>query len=183
MYTINGIFSDLINGAKEGIRRLKVESGALAYDEGRRFRSFLDISNETFPLVIKFEISKDLDLTQATQSIYEGSMQYLVVVGGTEGGVFTPIFQTGENNKSTTPVVADSGMVISTGGTLNLAGSTILDMVYIKAASTSNRSSTVSVGSGSVRGFPATTAYVVITEIPGENIDPKGVIKYEWEVN
>lgn len=34
----------------------------------------------------------------------------------------------------------------------------------------------------SVRGFPPTVAYVVIDQIPGGNNPPKGLLKYEWEV-
>lgn len=182
MYLINGLFSDLLTSAKEGVRRLKVEAGSTSYQLGNRFRIFHDFSADTMPIVLKFSITKDIDLILAQQSVYEGWLRYRVFVGGVEGGVFTPIQQFRSNNKSTADAGVDSGMAVSTGGTLDTSGATLSDVVYLKTAGATAQSSTVSSGDNSLRGFPATTAYVVIDQIPGGNNPPKGVLKYEWEV-
>ena len=153
-----------------------------AYNEGRRFRVFYDFSVSTLPVVVKFAITKNLDLTMASQTVYEGWLRYRVFIGGTEGGTFTPIAQSRVNNKIGIPVGIDSGMAVSAGGTLDLTGAAMTDIIYLKTIGSSNQSSTVSGEVSSVRGFPPTVAYVVIDQIPGGNNPPKGLLKYEWEV-
>lgn len=153
-----------------------------AYDEGRKFRLTYDISGETLPLVLKFEITKNIDLTLSVQNIYEGALVYKVFVGGVEGGAFTPITSYRTNAKTDAPIV-DSGMVVSSGGTLDITGVDYVDISYIKTASQNQRNSTVTGESISDRGYPPTTAYVVIDNIPGDNNDPFGIVEYEWTVS
>tara|TARA_R110002060_G_scaffold22076_6_gene29961 strand:- start:1049 stop:1579 length:531 start_codon:yes stop_codon:yes gene_type:complete len=157
---------------------LPVEITEEAYKDGRKFRTFFDFSDSTFPLVIKFDITNEIDLTLASQSIYDGSMWYRVFAGGVESGTFTPIPQFSLNNKDGVPTV-DSGMVVSVGGTVDITGLSPIDETYLKTANGSNRATTVPSGTSSSRGFPITTAYVVIDAISG-SADPKGLVKYEW---
>lgn len=160
---------------------LPVEITSESYINGRSFRTLFDFSESTLPVVLKFVISKDIDLTLATQAIYEGSLSYKVYANGVEGGVFSEIPQYRENNKSNTPVV-DSGMAIYTGGSLDVTGINPIDETYLKTSGISNQASTAGAGEASMRGFPATTAYVVIDELGTSNNEPKGIVKYEWSV-
>lgn len=174
--------SDLLTSEENYLRRVKVETGSTSYELGSRFRVFHDFSDDAMPIVLKFSITKDIDLISAQQSVYEGWLRYRVFTGGVEGGVFAPIQQFRSNNKSTADIGVDSGMVVSTGGTLDTSSATLSDIVYLKTSGATGQSSTISNGDNTLRGFPATTAYVVIDQIPGGNNPPKGVLKYEWEV-
>lgn len=154
-----------------------------SYNDGLKFRSLYDFSGASFPLVLKFVITKDIDLTLATQNIYDGSLRYRVFAGGVEGGVFTDIPQYPINNKSGVGVASDSGMAISVGGTLDVTGVDYSDIIYLKTSGSGAQAETVPAESSSMRGFPATTAYVVIDQIPGGNNSPSGLVKYEWAVS
>lgn len=157
-------------------------SGDLAYDQGRKFRAFYDFTDKTLPAVIKFDVTKDIDLTLSLQEVHDGALRYRAFLGGVEGGTFTPISPIRLNNKSGVPVV-DSGIDISVGGTLNTAGQSPSEVVYIRTSGASGQTATVTDSATSMRGFPVGLVYVVIDQIPGGNNPPSGVAKYEWTVN
>jgi hypothetical protein len=182
-WAIPGLFNDLLSSNTENARRLKTEDGSTAYDEGRLFRTQYDIlSGETLPLVIKFEISTNINLLSALQDVHDGSMRYRVFSSGIEGGTFTPITVYRANNKTGVPIV-DSGLTVSAGGTLDVTGITPIDISYIRTAGASGQTSTVEGLQSRMRGFPPTTAYVVVDQIPTSNKAPEGVLKYEWSID
>lgn len=174
--------NDLIDGDRYGSRGIKASLVDIAYEEGRKFRAFYDFTGKTLPVVLKFVITKSIDLTLSVQEVHDGAMRYRVFTGGVEGGTFTPIASLRVNNKTGVPIV-DSGISISVGGTLDITGQEPNDIVYIRTSGASGQTSTVTDSAVSSRGFPPTVAYVVIDQIPGGNKPPSGVAKYEWIVN
>lgn len=153
-----------------------------AYDQGRKFRVFYDFTGKTIPVVLRFVITKPIDLTLSLQEVHDGAMRYRVFTGGVEGGTFTPITPLRVNNKPDVPIV-DSGISISVGGTLDITGQEPNEIVYVRTSGASGQTSTVTDSALNTRGFPPTTAYVVIDQIPGGNKPPSGVAKYEWTVD
>jgi len=181
-YTQQGIFSDTYTSSITGTRRLKTEQGSTAYDEGRLFRTFYDFTGDTMPVVLKFTITKDANLLSSSQEVHDGSLRYRVYTSGVEGGTFTDLTSYPVNNK-TGVVASDSGITVSVGGTLDVSGVEPNDVVYVRTSGASGQTSTVDAITSSSRGFPPTTAYVVIDQIPGGNKSPEGVLKYEWSVD
>lgn len=175
--------SDLLTSETSYKRRVKTEQGDTAYDEGRKFRAFYDFTGATMPVVLKFVIDKPINLMLSTQEVHDGALRYRVFTGGVEGGTFgTTIPSLRTNNKVGTPVI-DSGVTLTTGGTLDVTGQAVNDVVYVRTAGASGQTSTVADSTLSDRGFPPTTAYVVIDQIPSASKSPEGVLKYEWSVD
>ncbi len=158
------------------------DQGDVAYDLGRKFRLTYDITGDTLPAVFKFEISKNIDLTLSTQNIYDGAMRFRVFIGGVESGTFNALPSYRTNIKAGVEA-SDAGLTVSTGGALDVTGVDYVDISYIKTASQNHQNSTVTGESKSTRGYPPTTAYVVIDNIPGDSNDPEGTVSWEWTVS
>lgn len=180
---LQGLPDDLLTSFVVEQRRLKTEQGDTAYDEGRKFRAFYDFTGVTMPVVLKFVIDKPINLMLSTQEVHDGALRYRVFTGGVEGGTFsTTIPSLRINNKAGVPII-DSGVTLTTGGTLDVTGQAVNDIVYVRTAGASGQTSTVADTTLSDRGFPPATAYVVVDQIPGGNKSPEGVLKYEWSVD
>lgn len=151
-----------------------------AFNLGRIFRSFYELdlgANET--LVFKFEVTGDVVLESSAIDIDAGGIRYAVYSGGVEGGTFDPLTPFKTNNVSGTPA-ATSNVTISVGGTLDVAGVEPNDVTRVLAANANSKQSTVGVVEGDMRGFPATTAYVVVEALDGVNSSSTGTIKWLW---
>jgi hypothetical protein len=188
VYTVSGFGpNDLMTSAVENVRRVKVTSQTLtekAFDEGLRFRAFYDFTLATSEVrVIKFVITKEINLTFSAQFVDAGGLRYRVYAAGpTEGGTFTTAAESLKlNNRLNIPVVAP-GITILSGGTLDTTGFSPIDQINILTAGASAQRSTVDGTQFSPRGFPVTTAYVVLDTLPtaGNTGAPSGLLKYEW---
>ena len=179
--------SDLLTSAVEGVRRIKVTNQTLAekaFDEGLRFRAFYTFALSTNEVrVIKFVINKEINLNFSAQFVDNGGLRYRVFSAGPiEGGVFTDAAQSLRvNNRAGVPIV-QPGTIILAGGTLDVTGFTPIDQNNILTAGASAQRSSVDGTQFSPRGFPVTTAYVVLDTLPtsGNTSAPSGLLKYEW---
>lgn len=183
-----GAADDMVTTGVTGIRRYKVESigtTEAAYDEGRRFRAFYEFALASSEVrVLKFLITKDLDLTFSAQFVDDGGLRYRVYgQGPIEGGTFSPAgFVAPSNSKTGVPVV-DPGLSLWDGGTLDTTGFTPRDVSHILTAGASGQRITVDGQQISLRGFPPTAAYVVLDKLPASVKEPSGLLKYEWTVS
>ncbi len=161
--------------------RIKVESGNSAFDEGMVFRAFYEVElPSSSTRVFKFSISDDVALLSSEIDIDNGGISYKVYGGGVEGGTFTPIPSLRTNSMSGTPTPA-SNVTVSTGGTLDVTGVPLNDLLRIRSAGSNSKQATVGISDDDMRGFPAMTAYVVITSLQGVNGTSNGVIKWRWQ--
>jgi hypothetical protein len=183
-YLINGVFSDLMTSFVEERRRLKVDVGSTAYEDGREFRAYYDFTKLPIPAVLKFVITRNIDLTTSMQEIRKGGMRYRVFLGGVEGGTFSALNTVFSKNSKTGSPVTSAGVTIFTGGTLDVTGIDPIDISYVGASGEVGQTVAVSTNENQPRGFPPTTAYIIIDSdrLPGVAEDPSGIIKYEWTV-
>ncbi len=154
-----------------------------SYDSGKTFRAFYDLTGLTMPVVLKFVINQNINLTLASQEVHDGALRYRVYSGGIEGGTFSTSIPTYQTNRKAGVPANNSGVTLTTGGTLDITGQIANDITYVRTSGASGQTSTVSDSSLGTRGFPPTTAYVVIDQIPGSNKSPEGVLKYEWSID
>lgn len=175
------VVKDILSSLNQYTRRLRVETGSTAYNEGRAFRAVHEFALGAGEVrVIKFAIAGNIDLRLSRQNVDVGGLDYRVYAGGVEGGTFDQIIPTRRgNNKSGVPIVAPM-VTISYGGTLDVTGVDPADIVRLLTANASGQRFTVGGDDGIQRGFPATTAYVVLSTLAGAAA-PAGVLHYEWE--
>ncbi len=174
------IDSNLIVGTGDN-QRIKVDDGNPAFDSGKIFRAFweLDLPNND-TRVFKFTITGDIILLSSSIDIDDGGIEYKVYAGGVESGTFTPMTSFRSNNMSGVDTPA-SNVTISTGGTLDVTGVPLNDLVRVRAANANSKEATVGTFTDDARGFPATTAYVVVSTLPGVSGTSSGVIKWLWQ--
>ena len=178
---LSGIWSDIYTSDKPGNRRLKVEESSTAFEDGRVFRSYheLDIANNETQ-VFKFTLTGDVVLLSSNIDLDDGGIRYEVYNSDPiESGVFEPIpsYQT---NLASGASLNISNVVISTGGEVDVTGLTPNDVTRVLSANANSKQSTVGVIDGDERGFPATTAYVVVSVLDGVSGGAKGTIKWLW---
>lgn len=157
-----------------------MSSSSPAFDEGKIFRAFWELnlsSNDT--RVFKFVITGDIILLSSSIDIDDGGIEYRVYAGGVESGTFTPVTTYRSNNMSGVGAPA-SDVTVSTGGQLDTTGFTNTDIVRVRAANANSKQSTVGAFIDDARGFPATTAYVVVKPLAGVSGSTSGTIKWLW---
>ena len=173
--------------------KVSIESGSAveaqttsdkAFNEGRGYRLNypFTIPNGGSDIVLKFVVEAPIDLTFSQTEIDQGGILYRVFTSAqvTETApVNTPVDWVYPKN----PRVPHSGsaITVTTGGTVTTTGDENTTLRIRTASGAGNRSNAVS-GESSKRGFPATTAYVIISQLNGVNTDTTGVLKLEWEV-
>lgn len=174
-------FASGIPSTMKSGNRLKTENSNAAFDEGKIFRSFYQVSLASGATrVFKFVVSGDVVLLSSNIDIDDGGIEYKVYSGGVESGTFTPLppFRTNNMSNVGTP---GSNVQVFTGGALDTATATLNDLVRIRAANANSKQATVGALDDDMRGFPATTAYVVIKNLAGVSGTSSGVIKWQWQ--
>lgn len=153
-----------------------------SYDEGKQFRIDYEFSIDSGETrVIKFEIGSNINLLSSNVDVDQGGLYYRVFAGGVEGGLFnTPITVHRINLKTGAPSPTTS-VTVSTGGTLDVTGVTPNTILRVRTANSNAQRNTVGGVLGDMRGFPPTTAYVVITTLTGVNTTCTGTLKLRWE--
>jgi len=158
--------------------RLKTENGSAAYQSGKEFRAFYELSiPNSGRLVIKFQVLSDITLVLSSISIDDGGVIFKAYSGGVESGVFEPVFTAPTNNTSTV-INEASNLSISVGGEVDVTGLTPNDVVRIKAGQ--NKQSTVDSSDNNLRGFPAGTYYATIETLDSVNSSSSGTISWRW---
>ena len=180
-HAIKGIPSDLITDGEYGARRLKVEGGNSAFDDGKIFRSFWELNLASAATrVFKFSVTGDVILLSSSIDIDDGGIEYKVYAGGAESGVFTPLTAFRSNLMSGVATPA-SNVIISTGGALDVTGVAVNDIIRVRAANANSKQSTVGSEVDDMRGFPITTAYVVVKNLTGVSGSSTGALKWRWQ--
>lgn len=178
---IRSLFGAVVVNKDKETARVKVEGGNAAFDEGKIFRSFYQVSLASgVTRVFKFVVSGDVVLLSSNIDIDDGGIEYKVYSGGVESGAFTPLpsFRTNNMSNVGTPT---SNVQVFTGGALDTTAATLNDLVRIRAANANSKQATVGALDDDMRGFPATTAYVVIENLDGVSGTSSGVIKWQWQ--
>lgn len=176
---VGGIGSSLKAGSGQN-QSLRVSSSSPAFDEGKIFRAFWELNLESGSIrVFKFEIIGDIILLSSSIDIDDGGIEYRVYAGGVESGTFTPITTYRSNNMSGVGTTT-SNVILSTGGQLDVTGVASNDLVRVRAANANSKQSTVGTFVDDERGFPATTAYVVVKPLAGVSGSSTGTIKWLW---
>lgn len=161
---------------------LQVVSERPSYKEGREFRMDYEFSLDSGTTrVLKFVINGNIDLNLSNVDVDQGGLYYRVFSDGTEGGTFgttIPVYRA--NNKSGIPTPAPI-VSVSTGGTLDVTGQEPNTILRIRTANSNAQRNTVGGTLGDMRGFPPTTAYIVMTTLSGVNTTCTGTLKLRWE--
>lgn len=161
-------------------RRLRVDTGQTGFFAGREFRTFYRLNiTAGATVVLKAVVPINVILFGLEANIYQGLLDIETVVGGTEGGTFTPlpIFPRNTMSERPSPVYAPV-VTLGAGGTHT--GGTVLDALVVKAADNSNFAASVGAQSQDERGVGAGTYYFRLTAVAGQG-DVLGTFKARWE--
>lgn len=168
--------SDLLTSDRIGTRRLRADFGQTGFFERREFRISEELSIPTgTSLVYRFESPVNFILWEQTIECDAHLLKFEAIVGGTEGGTFTPVPMWGKNRMTEQPEYARQ-VTVSKGGTVT--GGQVAEVLRLQAAgATAQR---VSVGSsvGSERGLPAGLYHLKLSAIGG---DVTGTFALVWE--
>ena len=158
--------------------RLRVDVGQTGFFAGREFRSFYEYSIPSGQsVVLKFSSPTDFILFQQTLTVDAGSVKYTAELGGTEGGVFTPLPVIGKNRMASRPQPYYAHTTsISAGGTLT--GGTIVDVARVVTSGSTAQQTTVGLSSDE-RGLPAGNYYIRLSNF-GNGV-ATGVYYLFWE--
>lgn len=158
--------------------RLKVEDTHTGFVEGRDFRTFYELSipqGDTH--VLRFIAGGDFILEEQNFRIGAGHLRFSAAIGGTPGGVFTPLAPVGANRMASRPTpLYEPHSYVEAGGTHT--GGTEVEVVRIKTSDNTNFASTVGQGS-TVRGLPAGTYYLRFQNIGTGTLT--GTYDIRWE--
>ena len=157
--------------------RLRVDLAQTGFFEKREFRTFREwLTATTGTYVIKAVVPVDIILLELGITLDAGTARIETLVGGTEGGVFTPddlpIFPANTMLEGPPPVA--NQVLLTAGGTL--AGGLLLDPLRAKTSDNSNFAGSVGAGTGAERGVGPNTYYFRLT-LSGVT----GVFKARWE--
>lgn len=174
-YTPNGSIRR-VTGNSEATARLPVDVGQTGFFERREFRISEELNIPTgTSLVYKFVSPVNFILWEQDLSSDANLLKFEAIVGGTEGGSFTPVTIWGKNRMTEQPVYAGQ-VTISKGGTIT--GGQVAEVLRIQAAGATAQRSSVGSSVGSERGLPAGTYHLMLSAIGG---DVTGTFALVWE--
>jgi hypothetical protein len=102
-YTPNGSIRR-VTGSSEATARLPVDVGQTGFFERREFRISEEISiSNGAELVYRLESPVNFILWEQSYQCDENLLKFEAIVGGTEGGTFTPVPIWGKNRMSEQP--------------------------------------------------------------------------------
>jgi len=169
-------YNEILTSENLETARIPVDVGQTGFFERREFRISEELSIPTgTSLVYRFESPVNFILWEQTIECDAHLLKFEAIVGGTEGGTFTPVPMWGKNRMTEQPAYTRQATV-SKGGTV--AGGQVAEVLRLQAAgATAQR---VSVGSsvGSERGLPAGVYHLMLSAIGG---DVTGTFALVWE--
>lgn len=173
-YTPNGAIRR-VTGSSEATARLPVDVGQTGFFERREFRISEEISIANGAnLVYRLESPVNFILWEQSYQCDENLLKFEAIIGGTEGGTFTPVPIWGKNRMSEQPAYTVV-ITLSKGGTVT--GGQVAEVLRMKAGSGNQRSS-VGGGVGTERGLPA-GVYLLKFSAPAGDVT--GTISLVWE--
>lgn len=165
-----------ITGSSEATARLPVDVGQTGFFERREFRISEELSIPTgTSLVYRFESPVNFILWEQVLECDANLLKFEAVVGGTEGGTFTPVAIWGKNRMPEQPEHI-SQVTIGKGGTIT--GGQIAEVLRIQAAGATAQRSSVGSAVGSERGLPPGVYHLKLSAIGG---DVTGTFALTWE--
>jgi len=177
-YTLPGLPSDLLTSDKPGTRRLKVQQGSDAFNQGRAFRLPYEYSvSSAAPVVLRFTAPVNFNLTSQLLTCDIGNVRLDAYRGGTEGGTWTDIPAYARNLVDGADYTRQ--ITVATGGTLTPTGPSV-DKIRIRTSNSTAQKANVSAGLDSIRRLSAGTYYLVLSVIDG-NETAQGIYLIEWE--
>jgi hypothetical protein len=153
--------------------RIRTEIGKRGFDDGREFRIYHEFTLST---VFKVVVPVNTVLWSLSTDLLEGESRLESVVGGEEGGVFTPITVFGRNNMTERPAPFYANRVTFAQGGTHTGGS-VLDVLLNKTSDNANFAGSVGSATGDERGVAPNTYYLRLTVIG----TTRGVLKASWE--
>lgn len=163
--------------ARGGEGRLFVEDGNFAFDQGRQYFTFADLSiAQGAAAVIKVVITSDTIMRDFFVDMVTSNTTAEIVAGGTEGGTFNSALVIQRTNNISSVPARTSTTTMASGGTHT--GGTVLDKFLLYAGNNANQSTRQHGGEGFPFGFPAGTYYVRVTNIGSTTA--LGLFKARW---
>lgn len=154
-------------------RRIRTDNGQQGFYDGREFRTYYEFTANT---VFKIVVPVNTILWNLSLILLEGECRMETVVGGTEGGTFTPLTIFGRNNMTERPEPLYTNQVtIAQGGTHT--GGSVLDVIINKTSGNANFAGTVGASTGDERGVAPNTYYFRLT-VTGTT---RGMLRTHWE--
>lgn len=179
LYTTDGpLFVSLpldlmTDGGTGSERRLRVDQAQTGFFEGKEFRTYYEFNAAR---VFKIVVPVNTIVWQIAVNLLEGECKLETVVGGTEGGTFTPVTVFPRNNMTDRPLPYYTNQVlVSSGGTQT--GGTVLDVLLNRTANNANFAQSVGSSSGDERGVAPNTYYFRLT-VTGTT---RGNLRFWWE--
>jgi hypothetical protein len=168
-------YNALLTSDNLSTARAPVDVGQTGFFERREFRISEEISiSNGAELVYRLESPVNFILWEQSYQCDENLLKFEAIVGGTEGGTFTPVPIWGKNRMSEQPIYTG---VITFGKGGTVTGGQVAEVLRMKAGSGNQRSS-VGGGVGSERGLPA-GVYLLKFSAPSGDIT--GTISLVWE--
>ena len=169
-------YNNLLTSENLNTARLPVDVGQTGFFERREFRisEELNISSGT-SLVYRFESPVNFILWEQVLECDANLLKFEAVVGGTEGGSFTPVTIWGKNRMPEQPEYIGQ-VTVSKGGTIT--GGQIAEVLRIQAAGATAQRSSIGSAVGSERGLPAGVYHLKLSAIGG---DVTGTFALMWE--
>lgn len=168
--------SNLVTSAGKETTRLRTDNGQTGFFERREFRISEELSIPTgTSLVYRFESPVNFILWEQSIECDANLLKFEAIVGGAEGGSFTPVTMWGKNRMSEQPAYIGQ-VTISKGGTVT--GGQIAEVLRIQAAGATAQRASVGNAVGSERGLPAGVYHLRLTANGG---DVTGTFALVWE--
>ena len=174
-YVPNGSIRRL-TGNSEATARIPVDNGQTGFFERREFRisEELNIPSGT-SLVYRFESPVNFILWEQVIECDANLLKFEAIVGGADGGTFTPVSMWGKNRMTEQPEYARK-VTVSKGGTV--AGGQVAEVLRLQASVATAQRASVGNAVGSERGLPAGVYHLKLSAIGG---DVTGTFALVWE--
>lgn len=174
---VTGALPDYVfTGSNQGTSRLRVDVGQTGFFERREFRISEELTIPTgTSLVYRFESPVNFILWEQVIECDANLLKFEAIVGGTEGGSFTPVTIWGKNRMTEQPEYARQ-VTVSKGGTVT--GGQVAEVLRLQAAGATAQRVSVGNAVGSERGLPAGVYYLKLSAIGG---DVTGTFALVWE--
>ena len=165
-----------VTGSSEATARLPVDVGQTGFFERREFRISEELNIPTgTSLVYRFESPVNFILWEQVIECDANLLKFEAVVGGTEGGTYTPVPMWGKNRMTEQPEY-EGQVIVSKGGTVT--GGQVAEVLRIQAAGSTAQRASVGNAVGSERGLPAGVYHLRLTASGGT---VTGTFALAWE--
>ena len=174
---VTGALPDYVfTGSNQATSRLRVDVGQTGFFERREFRISEELNIPTgTSLVFRFESPVNFILWEQVIECDANLLKFEAIVGGAEGGDFTPVPIWGKNRMTEQPEYARQ-VTVSKGGTVT--GGQVAEVLRLQAAGATAQRVSVGNSVGSERGLPASVTHLKLSA-PDGNVT--GTFALVWE--